>query len=209
MYVRNARNREEVWLLDHIEAMALDAAAFRSRDYVIAIDESGNEKVGFGRIRIHRADERVCELTGIGVLEGGAARASAHMSSSASSTARATRGSRRSIRSPISHAISIGSASTGSIARSSQRRSKRDSTRNATAASPTPSRSRSPPTSSRCQKLCASGSNTPAPWGGRRRTRGDARGFRHRQRERDLQVRYQVGRQRLRAFDAQRSHVRC
>src|SRR5699024_3131783 len=41
-----------------------------SRDYVIAIDESGNEKVGFGRIRIHRADERVCELTGIGVLEG-------------------------------------------------------------------------------------------------------------------------------------------
>ena len=69
MYVRNARNREEVWLLDHIEAMSLDDAAFRSRDYVIAIDESGNEKVGFGRIRIHRADERVCELTGIGVLE--------------------------------------------------------------------------------------------------------------------------------------------
>jgi N-acetylglutamate synthase-like GNAT family acetyltransferase len=69
MYVRNARNREEVWLLDHIEAMGLDDAAFRSRDYVIAIDETSNEKVGFGRIRIHRADERVCELTGIGVLE--------------------------------------------------------------------------------------------------------------------------------------------
>jgi N-acetylglutamate synthase-like GNAT family acetyltransferase len=69
MYVRNARNREEVWLLDHIEAMGLDAAAFRSRDYVIAIDEQTNEKAGFGRIRIHRADERVCELTGIGVLE--------------------------------------------------------------------------------------------------------------------------------------------
>jgi N-acetylglutamate synthase-like GNAT family acetyltransferase len=70
MYVRNARNREEVWLLDHIEAMGLDDAAFRSRDYVVAIDEQSNEKVGFGRIRIHRADERVCELTGIGVLEG-------------------------------------------------------------------------------------------------------------------------------------------
>ncbi|WP_435077822.1 GNAT family N-acetyltransferase [Halococcus sp. AFM35] len=69
MYVRNARNREEVWLLDHIEAMGLDGAAFRSRDYVVAIDESSNEKVGFGRIRIHRGDERVCELTGIGVLE--------------------------------------------------------------------------------------------------------------------------------------------
>lgn len=69
MYVRNARNREEVWLLDHIEDMGLDAAAFRSRDYVIAIDEQSNEKVGFGRVRIHRGDERVCELTGIGVLE--------------------------------------------------------------------------------------------------------------------------------------------
>ncbi len=70
MYVRNARNREEVWLLDHIEAMGLDAAAFRSRDYVIAIDEGSNEKVGFGRIRVHRTGEEVCELTGIGVLEG-------------------------------------------------------------------------------------------------------------------------------------------
>jgi N-acetylglutamate synthase-like GNAT family acetyltransferase len=68
MYVRNARNREEVWLLDHIEAMGLDDAAFRSRDYVIAIDEQSNEKAGFGRIRIHRGEERVCELTGIGVL---------------------------------------------------------------------------------------------------------------------------------------------
>jgi N-acetylglutamate synthase-like GNAT family acetyltransferase len=71
MYVRNARNREEVWLLDHIEAMGVDDAAFRSRDYVIAVDEAGNEKTGFGRIRIHRTDDsEFCELTGIGVLEG-------------------------------------------------------------------------------------------------------------------------------------------
>lgn len=70
MYVRNARNREEVWLLDHIEEMGLDDAAFRSRDYVIAIDEESNQKAGFGRIRVHRTQERVCELTGIGVLEG-------------------------------------------------------------------------------------------------------------------------------------------
>ena len=69
MYVRDARNREEVWLLDHIEDMGLDDAAFRSRDYVIAIDETSNEKAGFGRIRVHRAEEAVCELTGIGVLE--------------------------------------------------------------------------------------------------------------------------------------------
>ena len=69
MYVRDARNREEVWLLDYIEAMGLDDAAFRSRDYVVAVDERTNEKAGFGRIRIHRTGEGICELTGIGVLE--------------------------------------------------------------------------------------------------------------------------------------------
>jgi len=70
MYVRDAKNREEVWLLDHIEEMGLDETAFRSRDYVIAIDEETNEKAGFGRIRIHKTDDGgLCELTSIGVLE--------------------------------------------------------------------------------------------------------------------------------------------
>jgi len=82
MYVRDAKNREEVWLLDHIEAMGLDDTAFRSRDYVVAIDEESHEKAGFGRIRVHRTEdgdraasgrrveaEEVCELTSIGVLE--------------------------------------------------------------------------------------------------------------------------------------------
>jgi N-acetylglutamate synthase-like GNAT family acetyltransferase len=70
MYVRDAKNREEVWLLDHIEAMGLDDAAFRSRDYVVALDEETNEKAGFGRIRLHKTDAGdYCELTGIGVLE--------------------------------------------------------------------------------------------------------------------------------------------
>ena len=70
MYVRDAKNREEVWLLDHIEEMGLDETAFRSRDYVIAIDEETNEKAGFGRIRVHKTDDReLCELTSIGVLE--------------------------------------------------------------------------------------------------------------------------------------------
>jgi len=70
MYVRDAKNREEVWLLDRIEEMGLDETAFRSRDYVVAIDEKSNEKAGFGRIRIHKPDEGedVCELTSIGVL---------------------------------------------------------------------------------------------------------------------------------------------
>ncbi len=71
MYVRDAKNREEVWLLEHIEAMGLDETAFRSRDYVIAIDEESGSKAGFGRIRIHKSDDGrdVCELTSIGVLE--------------------------------------------------------------------------------------------------------------------------------------------
>ncbi len=71
MYVRDARNRDEAWLLDHIEAMGLDETAFRSRDYVIAVDEESNARAGFGRIRLHSADgESVCELTSIGVLDG-------------------------------------------------------------------------------------------------------------------------------------------
>jgi N-acetylglutamate synthase-like GNAT family acetyltransferase len=69
MYVRDAKNRDEVWLLDHIEEMALDDAAFRSRDYVIAVDEETDDRAGFGRIRVHKADDGdICELTGVGVL---------------------------------------------------------------------------------------------------------------------------------------------
>ena len=70
MYVRDARNRDEAWLLDHIDAMGLDETAFRSRDYVIAVDEESNARAGFGRIRLHDNGETVCELTSIGVLDG-------------------------------------------------------------------------------------------------------------------------------------------
>lgn len=70
MYVRAAKNRDELWLLDHIEALDVDETAFRSRDYVIAIDEETNAKAGFGRIRLHKAgDAEYCELTSLGVLE--------------------------------------------------------------------------------------------------------------------------------------------
>jgi len=70
MYVRAAKNRDELWLLDHIEALGVDESAFRSRDYVIAVDEETNEKAGFGRIRLHKTDdEEFCELTSLGVLE--------------------------------------------------------------------------------------------------------------------------------------------
>ncbi|SNR63880.1 GNAT family N-acetyltransferase [Halorubrum vacuolatum] len=69
MYVRDAKNRDEAWLLDEIESMGLDDAAFRSRDYVIAVDEESGDRAGFGRLRIHKTDdgERI-ELTGIGVV---------------------------------------------------------------------------------------------------------------------------------------------
>ena len=72
MYVRDARNRDEAWLLDHIEAMGLDEAAFRSRDYVIAVDDESDTRAGFGRIRLHPtpSDPEVVELTSIGVLAG-------------------------------------------------------------------------------------------------------------------------------------------
>jgi N-acetylglutamate synthase-like GNAT family acetyltransferase len=70
MYVRDAKNRDEVWLLDRIEEMGLDDVAFRSRDYVIAVDEESDERAGFGRLRLHKVDDAVyCELTGIGVLD--------------------------------------------------------------------------------------------------------------------------------------------
>ncbi|WP_277552460.1 GNAT family N-acetyltransferase [Halobaculum limi] len=70
MYVRDAKNRDEAWLLDHIEAMGLDERSFRSRDYVIAVEEGSNTRAGFGRLRIHKTDDgEFVELTGIGVLE--------------------------------------------------------------------------------------------------------------------------------------------
>jgi N-acetylglutamate synthase-like GNAT family acetyltransferase len=70
MYVRDAKNRDEAWLLDQIEGMGLDDASFRSRDYVIAVEEDTDERAGFGRLRVHKTDEGdFCELTGIGVLK--------------------------------------------------------------------------------------------------------------------------------------------
>jgi len=69
MYVRDAKNRDEAWLLDAIEDVGLDDVAFRSRDYVIAVDQESGDRAGFGRLRLHKPDgEEAIELTGIGVL---------------------------------------------------------------------------------------------------------------------------------------------
>jgi N-acetylglutamate synthase-like GNAT family acetyltransferase len=49
--------------------MGLDDVAFRSRDFVIAVDEETDERAGFGRTRLHRTDEgEFCEVTCLGVL---------------------------------------------------------------------------------------------------------------------------------------------
>ncbi|MFB6109403.1 MAG: GNAT family N-acetyltransferase [Halodesulfurarchaeum sp.] len=69
MHVRDAKNREEVWLLDRLEEFGFQDPAFRSRDYVLAVDEHTGTRTGFGRIRVHRGEGgEVCELTCIGVL---------------------------------------------------------------------------------------------------------------------------------------------
>jgi len=71
MYVRDAKNRDEAWLLDAIDRLGLDDVAFRSRDYVIAVDQEAGDRAGFGRLRLHRGEEDAenrIELTGIGVL---------------------------------------------------------------------------------------------------------------------------------------------
>ncbi|MDR5657258.1 GNAT family N-acetyltransferase [Halodesulfurarchaeum sp. HSR-GB] len=68
MHIRDAKNHEEVWLLDQLAEFDFEDPAFRSRDYVIAIDERTGEKTGFGRLRVHRTEDgETCELTCIGV----------------------------------------------------------------------------------------------------------------------------------------------
>ncbi|WP_336034484.1 GNAT family N-acetyltransferase [Halobacterium yunchengense] len=70
MYARDAKKHEEVWLLDRLDEFGFEDPAFRSRDYVLAIDEDTNERAGFARLRVHAADEgKVCEFTNIGVRE--------------------------------------------------------------------------------------------------------------------------------------------
>jgi N-acetylglutamate synthase-like GNAT family acetyltransferase len=69
MYVRDAKNRDEVWLLDNLEELGFDDGAFRSRDYVIALDEESNQNAGFGRIRVHKGESPFCEIACVGVPE--------------------------------------------------------------------------------------------------------------------------------------------
>ena len=49
MFARDAKNHEEVWLLDRLDEYGFEDPAFRSRDYVLAIDDDTNERTGFAR----------------------------------------------------------------------------------------------------------------------------------------------------------------
>lgn len=67
MHVRDAKKREEVWLLDRLDELGFTDPAFRSRDYTVAVDEDTGEKVGLGRLRVH-TDAGVCEVTNLATL---------------------------------------------------------------------------------------------------------------------------------------------
>jgi N-acetylglutamate synthase-like GNAT family acetyltransferase len=74
MFARDAEKHEEVWLLDRLDDYGFEDPAFRSRDYVLAVDEETKERAGFARFRVHsgdatEGDESVCEFTNIGVLD--------------------------------------------------------------------------------------------------------------------------------------------
>ena len=70
MHVRDAKNREEVWLLDRLEEFDFEDPAFRSRDYILGVDDNNGKKTGFGRLRVHRTEDgEICEVTNLGVLE--------------------------------------------------------------------------------------------------------------------------------------------
>jgi len=69
MYVRDGNTRDEAWLREGIESMGLDEVAFRPDEYVIAVEETSDERAGFGRLRVHGSEPTVGELTSIGVYD--------------------------------------------------------------------------------------------------------------------------------------------
>lgn len=54
MYVRDARNNEEEWLLNLLEDNELDWQSFRSRDFKFVCSEDTNEILAVGRLTTHK-----------------------------------------------------------------------------------------------------------------------------------------------------------
>lgn len=56
MYVRNARNNEEEWLLNLLEDNGLDWQSFRSRDFKFVCSQDTDEVLALGRLTTHKTD---------------------------------------------------------------------------------------------------------------------------------------------------------
>lgn len=57
MYVRDATNKDEAWMLEKIDQKEREEELFRTRDFVVAVDEETEQRVGFGRLLYHRNND--------------------------------------------------------------------------------------------------------------------------------------------------------
>lgn len=62
MYARQAHKNEEAFILDRIEENNLDKDGFRSRDYIVVVDEDAENPLGFGRYRVHTTTSEEAEM---------------------------------------------------------------------------------------------------------------------------------------------------
>lgn len=70
MYTREAHNNDEAWMLQKLNEAGYDERAFRSRDFLLAVEENTKQRLAFGRLRYHKAqDENIPELTSFLSLE--------------------------------------------------------------------------------------------------------------------------------------------
>lgn len=70
MYIRDANNNDEGWMLEKLSQQSEKAASFRPRDFRVGIDEDSGERVAFGRIKYHRNtdDREYVEMASLNIL---------------------------------------------------------------------------------------------------------------------------------------------
>lgn len=70
MYIRDANNDDEGWMLEKLSQQSEKAASFRPRDFRVGIDEDSGERVAFGRIKYHRNtdDREYVEMGSVNIL---------------------------------------------------------------------------------------------------------------------------------------------
>lgn len=71
MYTRDARNDDEAWMLEKLSQEEREEKSFRSRDFLVAVDEESGQRVAFGRMQYHRdVDEtEYVEFTKVVILD--------------------------------------------------------------------------------------------------------------------------------------------